>query len=112
MRHDASAGGDDSPESNEFEMREHRRLARLYEGLTEEERRFVVVQWEEKHCFEKNENRLRGQRRQTLAALFAAILLLGLAVHFLPKYAAGQDAVSKLEYIYARAEEHSGLAQG
>ncbi len=106
-------------EMDKEEIEEHKRLSRLYFSLTEDERRFVVAQWDSQHGLEAWQERLRkkeirpkAQNRRVVAGIVAVLLLFGLAMHYFQKYEEGQHAIKTLKYMRARAPEHEGLHKG
>ncbi|MCK5012910.1 MAG: hypothetical protein KAS66_03755 [Candidatus Omnitrophica bacterium] len=106
------------PEISEQDIKEHKRLAQLYNSLSEEERRFVVAQWDSQNNFEDWRTRLQNKdkkvardRRNTIIGLFAILIVFGLLFYFVPKYNEGRYSERKLEYIYKKAEESKSLKQ-
>ena len=106
----------------EFEDLSH--YSKLYEGLSENERRFIVSQWDGAMGLESWQERLRKleerrerQRRWNRPGLIAlqvmtVVFILAGVFLFWKDYSNARDARKTLDYIYSRAPENESLAAG
>ncbi len=100
----------------EQDIKEHKRLTQLYNSLSEEERRFIVAQWDFQNNLEDWQARLQNRdkkairdRIKVILGLFVILIIFVLLSYFIPRYDEGRYSKKKLEYIYKKAEENNGL---
>jgi heme-degrading monooxygenase HmoA len=104
------------PEMSKEDIKEYERLTRLYYSFSDEERRFIVTEWDSQNGLEnwqtrleRKNNKSKIERRNTVIGIIIVILVFGLLFYFVPKYNEGQYAKKKLNYIYEVAKENVNL---
>src|SRR5581483_12310064 len=88
------------------------RMRRLYEGLTEDERHYIVFRWDHENGLEDWQQRLTKKEQAPLKSrvrkawlsvgAVAAIGLLSLFISLNYDYGEAKEARKRLQYIYAR----------